>query len=66
MKEDWTNISQDNRKTYASALLDGSVNEKLVQKQLGHSDIYTTKTYYRRDRTTEAEKLNEVNRIINM
>ena len=54
------------RKTYASALLDGSVNEKLVQKQLGHSDIYTTKTYYRRDRMTEAEKLNEVSRIINM
>ena len=54
------------RKTYVSALLDGSVNEKLVQKQLGHSDIYTTKTYYRRDRMTEAEKLSEVNRIINM
>ena len=54
------------RKTYASALLDGSVNEKLVQKQLGHSDIYTTKTYYRRDRMTEAEKLAEVNHIVNL
>ena len=54
------------RKTYASALLDGSVNEKLVQKQMGHSDISTTKRYYRRDRMTEQDKLREVNRIINM
>lgn len=54
------------RKTYASALLDGAVNEKLVQKQMGHSDIATTKRFYNRDRMTEAEKLAEVNRIINI
>ena len=54
------------RKTYASALLDGAVNEKLVQKQMGHSDSSTTKRYYRRDRMTEADKLAEINRIVNM
>lgn len=54
------------RKTYASALLDGNVNEKLLQKLLGHKDIYTTKRCYRRDRMTEADKLAEVNRIINL
>lgn len=34
------------RKTYATNLLNAGIDEKLVQKQLGHTTIQTTKTYY--------------------
>lgn len=34
------------RKTYASRLLDSGVNENIICKQLGHSNIDVTKNYY--------------------
>lgn len=34
------------RKTYATKLLDANVPEKLITKQLGHTEILTTKTFY--------------------
>ena len=34
------------RKTYASTLILKKIDEKLIQKQLGHRDITTTKRYY--------------------
>lgn len=34
------------RKTYATTLINSGVNEKLIMKQLGHTEIETTRTYY--------------------
>lgn len=34
------------RKTYASKLIDGDVEEALIRSQMGHTDIKTTKDYY--------------------
>lgn len=34
------------RKTYATKLLDAGVSEKIITKQMGHTEILTTKTYY--------------------
>lgn len=34
------------RKTYATKLLNAGVSEKLVQNQMGHTDINTTRSYY--------------------
>ncbi len=34
------------RKTYATKLLNAGVPEKLIIKQMGHTDINTTKEYY--------------------
>ena len=34
------------RKTYASTLILNKVDEKLIQKQMGHTDIATTRKYY--------------------
>lgn len=34
------------RKTYASKLIDGHVEEALIRSQMGHTDIKTTKDYY--------------------
>lgn len=43
------------RKTYATKLLNAGVPEKLITKQMGHTDIETTKKYYCFD-NMEAEK----------
>lgn len=34
------------RKTYATNLLNAGVDEKIIQKQMGHTDISTTKGFY--------------------
>lgn len=34
------------RKTYGTKLLNAGINEKLIEKQMGHTDIATTKGYY--------------------
>ena len=34
------------RKTYGTNLINGNVDEKLVQSQMGHSSIAVTKQYY--------------------
>lgn len=34
------------RKTYATKLLDAGVDEKIIIKQMGHTDIKTTRNYY--------------------
>jgi len=34
------------RKTYATKLLNGKVDERIIIKQLGHTDITCTKNYY--------------------
>lgn len=49
------------RKTYATMLLNANVDEKLIMKQMGHTDITTTKTFYYFDN----HELEESKRIIN-
>ena len=34
------------RKTYATKLINGKVDERIVIKQLGHTDISCTKNFY--------------------
>ena len=52
------------RKTYATILLDASVDQNLIMQQMGHTSIVTTERHYHRNRKTiEAKKeiLNAVN-----
>lgn len=51
------------RKTYATKLLDAGVSEKIITKQMGHTEILTTKTYYyfNNEQVSEIrERLNKV------
>jgi integrase len=48
------------RKTYGTKLLNAGVNEKLIEKQMGHTDISTTKGFYYFNNT----ELNEAVKII--
>ena len=34
------------RKTYATKLINNNVDEKIIMRQMGHTDISTTKQYY--------------------
>lgn len=40
------------RKTYGSILLDNSVDDKLIERQMGHTTITTTEKHYHKDRKT--------------
>lgn len=51
------------RKTYGSILLDGNVSQKIIQKQMGHTDISCTQKYYYRDRYNEQQKRDAINSI---
>ena len=52
------------RKTYASTLINGNVNEKLIQRQLGHKDIETTKKYYYFNTNTKESDRNIISSVI--
>lgn len=47
------------RKTYATALLNAGVDEKIIQKQMGHTTINTTRNYYYFD-NHEAEEVKTI------
>ena len=51
------------RKTYGTILLQSRIDEKLIQKQMGHTDISCTKNYYYRDRNDETKKRDAINSI---
>ena len=51
------------RKTYGSILLDSGVDSKLIEKQMGHTDIKCTETYYHRDRRDVDQKREILNKI---
>lgn len=51
------------RKTYGSILLDNNVDKKMVESQMGHTDIITTETKYHRNRRTIENKQNILNSI---
>ena len=53
------------RKTYASVLLSGGVDEKLVTSQMGHTDIAITRSIYYYNRDSEAKKRKVISKAIN-
>ena len=48
------------RKTYGTILLDNRVSETLVAKQMGHSDIATTRKYYYRNNKLQNHNVEEI------
>ena len=52
------------RKTYATRLINTQVDDSLVQAQLRHADISTTRKYYYVDNRTAAEKSEAIERAI--
>lgn len=53
------------RKTYATKLLQAGVNDKIIEKQMGHTDINTTRGYYYYSNQTIEQISNEVSTAIN-
>ena len=51
------------RKTVCSKFCDNGVDDRLLLKQIGHTDRRTTETYYHRDRRTEEEKRIIINSV---
>lgn len=51
------------RKTYGSMLLDSNISHKIIEKQMGHTDISCTQKYYYRDRYDEQQKRDAINSI---
>lgn len=46
------------RKTYITILLDNGADRKLIEKQVGHTDIACSEEHYHRDRRSLKEKIN--------
>ena len=51
------------RKTYASILIDNGVDEKVIERQMGHTSILCTEKHYHRDRKRKDEKQEIFNNI---
>ena len=51
------------RKTYGSILLDNQVDHKLIEKQMGHTDVLTIEIHYHRDRKRIAQKMGVLNNL---
>lgn len=51
------------RKTYASILLDASVDSRFIKDQLGHTDIATTEQSYHKNRKSAAKKAKILSQI---
>ena len=51
------------RKTYGSILLDGHADAKLIERQMGHTDISCTEMHYHRDRKRVSQKREIINAI---
>lgn len=54
------------RKTYASKLIDANVEEALIQSQMGHSDIKTTRDYYYFCTQNQSNKEKQISSAVNM
>ncbi len=52
------------RKTYASELHDGGADDAVVQRQMGHSSIDTTRRYYYYGNKTRQDQIRQVNEAI--
>lgn len=53
------------RKTYGTRLLNGKVDEKLVQMQMGHACISTTRSHYYANDKEDAESRLQIEKAIN-
>lgn len=53
------------RRTYASTLLDNNTDECLVQNQMGHTDIATTRKFYQFCRKNRNEQREQIKNAIN-
>lgn len=51
------------RKTYATKLLDAGVPEKVIMKQMGHTEILTTKQFYYFNNEQVSEIKNRLNKV---
>ena len=51
------------RKTYGTILLDNHIDSKIIEKQMGHTDISTTEIHYHRDRKRTQQKRDAINSI---
>lgn len=51
------------RKTYGTILLDNHVDNKVIERQMGHVDISTTELHYHRDRKRTQEKRDIINSL---
>lgn len=51
------------RKTYATKLIDAGVPEKVIEKQMGHTEILTTKTYYYFNNKQVSEIRDRLNKV---
>lgn len=54
------------RKTYASKLIDANVEEALIQSQMGHSDIKTTRDYYYFCTQNQSNKEKQISGAVNL
>ena len=51
------------RKTYGSILMDNGLDNKLIEKQMGHTNILTTELHYHRDRKRLSDKMQIFNNL---
>lgn len=51
------------RKTYGSILLDNNISVKLIENQMGHTNISCTEIHYHRDRKRLAQKMDIIDAI---
>lgn len=51
------------RKTYGTILIDSGVPESIIISQMGHTNIETTKGHYYKDRNTQEQKKEVLNKI---
>ena len=53
------------RMTYATKLINGNVNEKIITNQMGHTDISTTKQFYYFNNQESAEVKRQIEKALN-
>lgn len=51
------------RKTYGTILLDNHIDNKVIERQMGHTDVSTTEVHYHRDRKRTQQKRDIINSI---
>lgn len=52
------------RKTYATKLINGGVDESLIIKRMGHTSIDCTKNYYYFNNKNDEEAIKQIERAI--
>ena len=52
------------RKTYGTKLIKANIDEKLIQQQMGHKDISTTRKYYLFNNLTNEEQIEQIRNAI--